>query len=319
MGHWQTDTIDIEDRSGRRIRISGPGQGEQGYFMAPSSQGLLDDAPVKTIWHKSMFGQSFSGMEWERRELVWTCNIGYEDCIDPERDPDEWHQLYADFRDMFSYSEDTKIIYGTGTDERVLYARMLEKPKPFSTLQFEGRDPKLWSFGSVVMTMACEFPFYVGPTETYEWEFEGTGTIWTKMPFYNPSDVPIFPWYEVTDKARWHIPDVSWGNEMYGRGVTDYDKVVRTPYLEEGENCRIQTRPDQETFQSENDAPVGLRAQGRDFEYPIPPGEGIGDNDPDEGAVFRASEVVSGGALKAYFPRWYSSPYSRPRLFRVAG
>lgn len=314
MSSWYTDYIDIEDKWGRRIRIAGPGQGQQGYFMAPNSQGLLDDAPVKTIWHKSMFGESFSGMEWERRELIWTCNIGYEECLDPERDPDEWHALYSDWRNMFSYNEDTKIIYGTPTDERVLYARLVEKPKPFSTLQFEGRDPKLWNFGSVVMTMGCELPFYVGPTETYEWEFSGSGMAWTTIPLYNPSDVPIWPEYEVTARAQWHLPDFSWGNEMYGRGFQDVEKVIKTPYLDKGENCVIQTRPDRETYQSSNDSPVGLRADGRDFEYPIPPDAG----DPtDTGAVFRATAAYDGGALKAHFPRWYSSPYSRPTLFRA--
>lgn len=317
MGTWHTDTIDIEDKYGRRVRIAGPGQGEQGYFMAPNSQGLLDDAPVKTIWHKSMFGQTFSGMEWERRELVWTVNIGYNESIDPERDPDEWHALYADWRDMFSYTADTKIWYGNGTEDRLLKARLIEKPKPFSNLQFEGRDPKLWSFGSVVMTMACEIPFYVGKTQMYEWEFSGAGSFSTRLPFFNPSDVPIFPWYEVTDRARWHIPDYSWGSEMYGRGVADLEKVVTTPFLEVGEACEIQTRPDLETYQSENDAPVGLRANGKDFEYPILPGEGVGVTNNNDGATFAASEVVSGGALRVYLPRWYSSPYSRPRLFRA--
>ena len=59
-----------------------------------------------------------------------------------------------------------------------------------------------------------------------------------------------------------------------GAARHDLDKVVRTPELEIGENIEIQTRPDLETYQSENDAPVGLRANGRDFEYPILPGEG---------------------------------------------
>lgn len=321
MGHQQADTIDIEDKFGNRVRISGPGQGQQGYFMAPRSTGLLDDAPVKTIWQKSMFGQSYSGMEWERREAIWTVNIGYDNdnLVDPDRDPDEWHDLYDDWRNMFAYDRDTKIIYGTGTDERILYARMIERPKPFSTHAFEGKDPKLWSFGAVVMTMACEFPFYVGPEESYVWEFEGSGTAWTRLPFFNPSDVPVFPWYEVSPGAKWHIPDFSWGNEMYGRGLGDLDKIITTPKITNLDgHTDIYTRPDTETYQSENDTPVGLRSDGRDFEYPIPPGEGVGDDDPDNGAAFTATDVDDGGILIAHFPRWYSSPYSRPRLFRVA-
>lgn len=317
MGQAHTDTIDIVGRHGQLYRVSGPGQGSQGFFMAPNSTGLLDDAPVKTVWHKTMFGQAMSGMEWERREGVFTLCIGYDEQIDPERDPDEWHDLYSELREAFSYTEDTKVIYGAADGDRILYIRLLEKPKPFSSLAFEGKDPKLFSFGSVVFTWACEFPFFIGPSDWYEWEFEGSGIHWTKMPFFNPSDVPIWPYYEATEGAMWHIPDFSWGNDEYGRGQDDLDKVVRTPFLEVGENVDIYTRTDMETYQSENDAPVGLRSRGRDFEYPIPPGEGVGQDDPDQGAVFMASSVVDGGALRMELPRWYSSPYSRPRLTRM--
>lgn len=312
MSNW-TDTIDIVDRFGQRVRLSGPGMYEQGYFMSPGSTGLLDDAPVKTIWHKTMFGQSFSGMEWERREQVWTVNIGYDPDwpIDPERDPDEWHQLYDDWRQKFDYETPTQVVYGAPDGERVLYIQMIEKPKPFSTHSFEGKDPKLWKFGSVVMTTACEFPFYAGPSEKYQWEFAGVGTAWTLLPHYNPSDVPIWPTFEVTDNARYHIPDFSWGNEYYGRGLADTDKIVPTPLLATGESCDIHTRPDEETYQSANDAPVGLRAKGKDFEYPLPPGAGN-----DDGAVFMATDVVDGGVLTATYPRWYSSPFSRPRVVK---
>lgn len=317
MAHAHTDTIDIVGKHGQMYRISGPGQGEQGFFLAPNSTGLLDDAPVKTIWHKTMFGQAMSGMEWDRREIVATINVGYDECIDPERDPDEWHALYSEIREAFSYTEDTKIIYGSADGDRLLYPRLLEKPKPFSTHAFEGKDPKLWSFGSVVLTMGCEFPFYLGQSDIYEWTFEGTGTFWTRLPFFNPSDVPIWPYYEATYGAMWHIPDFSWGNEEYGRGLADADKIVRTPLLVVGENVDIYTRPDLDTYQSENDAPVGLRSNGRDFEYPIPPGEGVGGDNIDEGAVFMATQVTDGGEFRMELPRWYSSPYSRPRLTRA--
>lgn len=316
MAHRHTDTIDLVGKQGQLYRISGPGQGQQGYSMAPKSTGLLEDVPVKTIWHKTMFGQAMSGMEWERRDVVFTLNVGEELGIDPERDPDEWHDLYSEIREAFSYTEDTKIIYGSADGDRILYARLLEKPKPFSAYNFEGKDPKLWSFGSVVITMACEFPFYIGPSEVWTWEFEGTGTFWETFPWYNPSDVPIWPIFNVTSQARYFLPDFSFGNEEYGRGQTDMDKIVRTPILAKGEECEIQTRPDMETYQAANDSPVGLRAEGRDFEYPIPPG--AGDPDPENGATFRVDNVVDGGALKAELPRWYSSPYARPRLTRAA-
>lgn len=309
------DTIDIYGKHGQVYRISGPGQGEQGFELAPASTGLLDDAPVKTTWHKSMFGMSMSGMEWQRRDIVWTVNVGVNLGLDPLRDPDEWHDLYDEWRRAFSYTEDTKIKYGSADGDRILYARLLEKPKPFTTHQFEGGDPKRWSMSSVVMTMACEFPFFIGPSERYSWEVEGTGIFWTQLPFYNPSDVPIWPIYECSAGAQWHIPDFSWGNEEFGRGMADADKVVRTPLLAAGEGIEIQTRPDLETYQAENDAPVGLRADGRDFEYPIP--AGAGESTLDFGAVFMATSVTDGAAFRMELPRWYSSPYARPRLVRA--
>lgn len=315
MSEREADTIDVYGRLGQIYRVSGPGQGLQGFEMAPKSTGLLDDAPVKTIWHKTMFGQSMSGWEPERRDIVWTVNVGVNLGIDPDRDPDEWHALYDEWRQAFSYSEDTKIRYGSADGDRILYARLLEKPKPFSAQSFEGQDPKLWSFGSVVMTMACEFPYFIGPSERFSWEFQGSGTFWTKLPYYNPSDVAIWPTYKCTYGAQWHIPDFSWGSEEYGRGQSDLGKVVRTPLLAPGENVDIMTRPDLDTYQSENDAPVGLRAGGRDFEYPILPG--MGDPDANNGAVFMATQVTDGGALKVEYPRWYSSPYARPRLTHV--
>lgn len=317
MGSAYVDTIDIVGRHGQLLRVSGPGQGSQGYFLAPGSTGLLDDAPVKTTWYKTMFGQAMSGMEWDLRSVVFTLNIGYDNTpTDPERDPDEWHDLYSDLRECFSYTEDTKIIYGSPDGDRILYARLTEKPKPFSTHAFEGKDPKLWSFGSVVLTMACEFPFYIGPSEWWEWEFGGAGRAWTRLPFYNPSDVPIWPYYEVTEGARWWLPDYSWGNDEYGRGRADAEKMVRTPLLAKGETTDIHTRLDRETYQARNDAPVGLRAEGRDFEYAIPPGAGVGAEDPSQGAVFMATDFTDGGAMRMEQPRWYSSPFSRPRLIR---
>lgn len=316
MGQRDADTIDIWAKSGQIYRISGPGQGKQGISMAPNSVGLLQDAPVKTIWHKTMFGQAMSGMEWERRDIVATLNVGEEMGYDPDRDPDDWYDLYSEIRSAFSYTEDTKIVYGSADGDRILYARMTETPKPFSAQRFEGKDPRLWSYGSVVLTMGCEFPFYLGPSEKYEWNFDGPSG-WARIPFYNPGDVPIWPIFEVAEGAQYSLPDYSWGNEEYGRGLTDLDKIITTPLLRMGETCEIQTRPDLETYQSENDAPVGLRANGRDFEYPIPAGEGVGAEDPNQGATIRGFNAIDGGAVTVEMPRWFSSPYVRPRLTRL--
>ena len=110
------------------------------------------------------------------------------------------------------------------------------------------------------------------------------------------------------------LPDYSFGSEIYGRGVADSGKTVATPQILEGDgNVSVFTRPDKETYISEMETPVGLRAAGKDFEYPIPPGMGTSDTDgANPGCVVRAMNATAGCAIKLTLPRWYSEPFSTP-------
>jgi hypothetical protein len=66
-----------------------------------------------------------------------------------------------------------------------------------------------------------------------------------------------------------------------------------------------------ETYISEWGTPVDLRAGGRKFKYPIPPGKG----DTEAGCVVRALNVIDGAAIKLRIPQWFDSPFSTPRVF----
>lgn len=305
----RTDAIDVIDYFGYRWRIMGPGEGEQGVWLAPKSTGLFD-MPFKTNWGPSIYGQTFRSWKPQRRDLVWTVYIANpEDLSGLDDDPDTWHAIYSRWKAGIRPGYPITICYTSVDGERRLTLTPLEAPKSVSTLDFEGVDPHLWPFGSVVNTSATtELPFYVGPTEEFTWEYTGSGSTWFYLPYYNPGTVEIWAEWELSSEAIWTLPDFSFGSEEYGRGLSDEGKTVRLPQLRFGEDLIVQTRPDLETLIAANDAPVGNRLAGRDFEYPIPPGAG----DSNRGCVVLVENIVDGAALRLKLPRWHEEPFGTP-------
>lgn len=308
------DTIDVIGANGDFCRISPPGY-SWGPELAPGSTGLYD-MPVQTNWGNYAFGQYFSSWKPKRRDVVWTVNIMNPD-TGTRLDQDEhlWHLIYSRWRAMFPIGKQTTIVYTSLDGPRTLSLTTLDTAKPFSAMQFEGKDPHLFAYGSVVQTMAAELPFYVGTPEVFTAEFPNPGNDWARLPYFNPGNVDIWPEWEATWGCQLQLPDYSFGNEVHGRGLADSGKTVLTPTFAEGDgSVSIFTRPDLETYISEMDTPVSLRAPGgQDFEYPIPPG--AGDSDPANGCVVRAIGVGdTGAAVKLTLPRWYDTPFSTPTV-----
>lgn len=326
----RTDSIDIWGYNGDRCRISGPGaRDDWGPLLAPASTGLWE-SPFKTNWGPGMLGQRYVSWSPQRRDAVFTVHIMNSQTGMPaiDNDPDLWHSIYSRFRAMWSMEYESTVVYGSIDGERHLNCRLLQEPKPFATQQFEGKDPHLFPYGSIVMPVACENPYYVGETYKYAYEWDGLGDHWFRIPFFNPGTVGIWPDYFGTDRAAWVFPDWSWFSEEYGRGVQDEGKTVWVPHpkaataLRKGQNFHAVTRPDEETLRAEDDTPIGNLMNGADFEYPIPPGAGEApefddDNNCVNGAPVRIVNCTNpdGARLEVDLPRWYGEPFGTPRVF----
>lgn len=313
MMRTHVDTIDVIGVNGDFCRISPPGF-SWGPELAPGPQGLYD-MPIQTNWGSYGFGQFFQSWKPKRRDVVWTVHILNPQTGDLlEQDEHLWHLIYSRWKAMFSPVKEATVVYGSLDGERTLGLRNLQEPKPFSAAAFEGVDPKLLRYGSVVQTMAAELPFYVGIPDRYEIEFTGTGDHWGTLPYHNPATVECFAEWELTHGAQFVLPDYSFGNEVYARGIADAGKTVRTPTLVAGDgNVTVLTRPDKQTYVSEMETPVQLRARGQDFEYPIPPGMGSPDSGgANPGCVIRALGVTDTAAAILTLPRWYAEPFSTP-------
>lgn len=304
-------TIDVEGANGDFCRISPPGM-SWGPLLSPGSTGLYD-MPIQTNWGDYGFGQFYQSWKPKRRDVVWTIHL-----INPDTggrlkaDSSLWHTIASRWKAMFAKDKEATIVYTSLDGERRLKVRIIDTSKSFSTQNFEGIDPHIFSYGSLVQAMGAELPFYVGTPEVFPLEFDQPGDSWGTLPFFNPGDVDIWPEWDVTYGAQYVLPDYSFYNEIKGRGISDLGKTVKTPIIVPGDgNTTIFTQPNLETYISEMETPVGLRADGRDWEYPIPPGSG--DSDPALGCVVRAIGVGDdGAAVKLTLPRWYESPFSTP-------
>ena len=307
----EADIIDVIGVNGDFCRVS-PKEMSWGPELAPGSQGLYD-MPIQTNWAPYAFGQFFQSWKPKRRNIVWTINIANPDAPGQylTQDSDLWHSIYARWKAMFSPTYEATIAYTSTDGQRTLGVRIVDTPKPFSAHNFEGRDPSLFAFGSVVQTMGCELPFYVGKTDRFEWEVETNGDFWFPLPYYNPASIDGWPEWHLTGGATYQLPDFSYGSEAYGRGVADIGKTIKLASLLNDEDLEIQTRPDLETFVTSLETNFAGRMAGRDFEYPIAPGAG----DKEKGCIVRASVSNPAGArLELVLPRWYDEPFSTARV-----
>lgn len=301
-----------------RMTVAGPGAGKDGVYLAPHSTGMFD-TPIKTNWTPGMFGQVFQSWKPKRRDLVATFHIlNPITGLELDSNPDLWHTIYSRFKAMWSVEQESTIAYTSVDGERQLYVRKLEESKSFSSQNFEGIDPHLMPYGSVMMTLAAEFPYYAGASVTFPWEdvnLTGGESTWFTLPYYNPASVMIWPHWHLSDQVQWQIPDYSFGWEEYGRGVNDAGKTVKvtpTGPLGPGEIIDVYSRPDMEPIVAANGAPVLNRMNGTALEYPIQPGMG----DAEAGCVVRAINCTNplGARAELHLDRWYDEPFSTPLM-----
>lgn len=311
----QGDIIDVIGVNGDFCRISPPGL-SWGPVLAPASSGLYD-MPIQTNWGSYGFGQFFQSWKPKRRNIVWTVDIMNPDSHQLiTQDADMWHTIYSRWKAMFSPQYEATIAYTSVDGTRTLGVRTVDTPKPFSAHNFEGKDPHLFKFGSVVQTMGCELPFYVGETKSFAYESQNLGNQWFQFPYYNPTPIDLWPVWHLTGGTTtggitYQLPDFSYGNELNGRGIADEGKTIPLSPLQLGEDLDIQTRPDLETFITSLETNYAGRMAGRDFEYPIPPGMG----DPVDGCVIRVNNPDPDGfRVQLDLTFWYDEPFSTSRV-----
>lgn len=278
--------------------ISGGGAGQQGVTLQPKLKGAID-APVKSLWLPGAYGQTFVDFRWERREVIFTVTIAADD-----GDPETWHSIDSKWRWAWDYVKETTVRFTTSDGYRDLKLRMIEEPKSYESAEWEGKDPHLYGVSTVVMTTAAELPFYVGPSDFYEWE-QPTASGRTFFKLNVDCDVPVWPRWTLSDQVRWRLPDFSWGNEEYGRGVMDLGRTVELPFIPKGAGCVADSDPRVQTLLAKNRINLQGLWKGQDLLYPIAGGTY-------SEIPVSARDAVNGFACRLEVPKWYTRPWSRP-------
>lgn len=294
----RTAKIEIFGIHGEYFCVSGPGKGDQGVELMPKLKGAID-APVKSLWLPGAYGQTFVDFRWQRRDVVFTVNI-----FDEGGDSEVWRSIDSKWRFAFDYVQEATIRFTTTDGYRDLKVRLLEEPKAYESATWEGKDPALYAMSTVVMTVAAELPFYVGPSDFYE--FAGNGAIAKGTFKLNVDcDVPVWPRWTLTDQARWRLPDFSWGNQEYARGITDAGRTLMLPFLPKGAGCVADSDPRKQTLLAKNRINLQGLWKGQDLLYPIAGGT--------YGRIpVKVQDAVGGYRLLLEVPKWYSRPWSRP-------
>lgn len=295
--------------SGQEPKVGGGTHwaGDEGVILRPKLEGAID-APVKSLWLPGAFGQVFVDFRWQRRDVVFTAQT-----FDPVDDsPEGWEQVDSDWRWAFDYVKETQIRYTVPSDPdnpRDLFVRLLEEPKAYSSDSWEGKDPHLWNTGSVVMTCAAELPFYRGVTKVYEFESSlasGQHTFDVAV----DGDVPVWPRWVLTGNARWTLPDRSYGNEEYGRGLADAAREVLLPLLPDGVGCVADSDPRRQTLLATNRMHLQGLWGGKDLLYPIPSTYSLTAEHTTPVTV-KWNDAPQGVACRLEVPQWFTRPWSK--------
>ena len=279
--------------------VSGEGAGEQGVLLQPKLKGAID-SPVKSLWLPGAYGQTFVDFRWERREVIFTVTI-----FDDGGDPEAWHSIDSKWRFAWDYVKETTIRFTTSDGYRDLKVRMIEEPKSYESGGWEGKDPHLYATSTVVMTTAAELPFFVGPSDFYEWGDDVAASGRTTFKLDVNCDVPVWPKWTLSDQARWRLPDFSFGNEEYGRGVTDMGRTVVLPFLPKGAGCVADSDPRVQTLLAANRINLQGLWKGQDLLYPLAGGTY-------SEIPVSVSDAVEGFSCRLEVPKWYTRPWSRP-------
>lgn len=296
--------IEIEGRDGSNWIISGPGKGDGGVILKPRVSQLID-TPVKTLFVPGPFGEEYAGKRVQRREMVFTVQVGSE-----EMTPEEWAEADAAWRWAWDYEEEstmTVTVYDDAGEEvssRYMKLRLLEEPKSYGD-----KDPFIHGDDEVVMTVTATFPYWRAEDRIYEYS-TGGALVNAYFNIVNDGDVPVWPRWNLTAPGRWTLPDYSWGNDQYSRGAADATRTVQLPLLPPGAHASVDSDPRVQTIICVNEFPAMQQWKGKDLLYPIMPG--VSASVPVSANMAAVGSTPVGAAVQLRVPRWYSRPWSSP-------
>lgn len=328
--------VELEGVNGEWFTLAGPGEGDQGVWLATKLSGFYDP-PVKVVYEEpgNVPGARYLSHRILRRDIVFAVHI--------LNDPGEgsWLSRDSEWRKAWAFDRDCKLHITTDhSGHRVLKIRLLESPEIDTDT-----DPNLNSVNTAIMTCVSGDPFWYGDDEVYEVETKTDTTFdpqlweppwpWAELPQeqleitvdpsdgrggLNPTDQPVFLKWTIPASDRpipefpWPFPPgtpIPWERAPFTQFVLpDYsfedeelaNRRIKTPGLIRGEDCVVDTDARQEQYTAANGAPVWSRTNGVAFLHYVPP------YTKSKAFEITASGCPKGELITLRIPR----PWSRP-------
>lgn len=291
--------IELLGADGTTYNISGPGMGNQGVELDINPEGLISEAPITQIWQQSAFqeGSTHLGTSIEPIDLVLGFHI--YDYTDNYGKYHPWEEVDAKFARAIHHSKPAQIRYTPNSGK----PRTLNIIKLKATETQSKHDPHLNQYSHVVATVRAPFPYWRGQTVTYSKRID-TPSADITFTVSNPTDTYMWPKWTVTAPGMWLLPDYNF-EQITDTEVTvkklrqvintikllsgtapeqleqhpsvveltkePDNRVVRTPFLLDGQDLTIDTYPRNETYVAADNSNIAALMQGVDFMRPIPP------------------------------------------------
>ncbi|WP_232839535.1 MULTISPECIES: phage tail protein [Nocardia] len=254
--------VQLESPDGDLITLSGRGMGAEGVLLGTDVEGIYD-APVRTIYtsHAHQIGSTYRGKRNLQRDITFGVWVGRES-------GETWLFNDSRWRKAWSYERDSKLWIETEeSGRRYLKVRLGEQPmfKP-------ERDPQITQSARVVMTVIASDPWwYEAEDQTDSWVLEsgtaGTGSVTVS----NPTDNELWMRWVLQGGARWTVPDLSLGSNVFKRAVADANRQIVMPLQAAGQTFLINTDPFEEMLRDPAGTQVWSLMNGVTFNYPLPP------------------------------------------------
>lgn len=257
--------IEIQGVNGQWITLSGEGQGEQGMWLSGESLSGIWSAPVKTIYNSHAFqvGSTYGGKRVLQRDMVLGIHIA----------ADDWRATYDTLRAAVDFDRDAKLWVSDEDSRSHLKFRLGEHINLVTDI-----DPGVTGYALAVLTLVAGDPWYYGEDYTQTWvsptDTTNGSTVTGSVTVSNPTDVPVWPVWQIQAPGRPTLPDFSWGDDRFGRAVVDAGRQITMPLMQSGEHVQVTTDPQSlgGQFQSSTDTAYYARMNGVRFCYPIPAG-----------------------------------------------
>lgn len=267
--------ITLVGKDGRRYVLVGENEGVEGVRLASGSLGTafedMYEAPVDTIYQSTAFG--LGGQYNGLRENMFEFTLAFHVKNTTDR---PWRINDSRFRKSLSYKQDAFLhVKIVGESERYLTVRLRSAPK----LKVD-TDPNGQRYGLLLVHFVAPYPRWQEDDWTSSYttttNTQVSGTEIGTVTLYNPTNVECWAkWVLQAGNAGivYTLPDFSWGDDRFDRGVADASRMIVMPSLVLNEHVVVDT--DEMTtagqVNSSLDTAIYLRMNGREFLYPIPP------------------------------------------------